>query len=217
MDTHFNVRHAAVWWRQCHMDAQRSVRNVVVPVFVTDPSCRALHPGSHDVVRLRSGLPFNTCWYRGRPTVAITACSKQCGRSTEASSTIPIWPPRQVRDVRVRSLTLSSHDQALKNRARLQQVRRTLRSCLGTCRGRRLGLVHSRRISCDILATDNSLTQFSWQDLAVHAHVEKTPSEPKRFIRGNIKIRPVMEVKVINHFDRDGLEMKIDSMQNDGT
>ena len=73
-------------------------------------------PGSHDVVRLRFGPPFNACWYRGRPFLAITACSKQCGRSTEASSKIPIWPPRQLRDVRASGLlhyrAMMSHSRA---------------------------------------------------------------------------------------------------------
>ena len=42
-------------------------------------------------------------------------------------------------------------------------------------------------------------------------------SQPKEFIRGNTKIGPVLEVDVTNHLERNGLEIKIDCIQKDGT
>ena len=42
-------------------------------------------------------------------------------------------------------------------------------------------------------------------------------SKPKGWIRGNTKIGPVLEVKVTNYLERDGIEVKIGSMQNDGS
>ena len=42
-------------------------------------------------------------------------------------------------------------------------------------------------------------------------------TDPKQFLRGNTKIGPVLEVKITKEFDRRGIEIKIDSMQKDGT
>ena len=42
-------------------------------------------------------------------------------------------------------------------------------------------------------------------------------SEPKGAIRGNTKFGPVLEVKVTKDFDLSGIEIKIDSLQKDGT
>ena len=54
---------------------------------------------------------------------------------------------------------------------------------------------------------------FNWQDLDALVHVEK-----KRCLeRENTKIGPVLEVKVTNRLERYGIEIKIDSTQNDGT
>ena len=61
-----------------------------------------------------------------------------------------------------------------------------------------------------------------WKDMAVQAHVGnirifETMLQPKGFIRGNTKIGLVFEVKSTKQFDRHGIEIKIDSMQKDGT
>ena len=42
-------------------------------------------------------------------------------------------------------------------------------------------------------------------------------SQPKEFIRDNTKIGSVLEVLVTKYYDRCGIEIKIDSMQVDGT
>ena len=42
-------------------------------------------------------------------------------------------------------------------------------------------------------------------------------SKSKGWIRGNTKIDPVLEAKVVNYLKRYGIELKIDSMHYDGT
>ena len=64
---------------------------------------------------------------------------------------------------------------------------------------------------------------FSWQDLDALAHVENVSlrvdkgSKPKGLIRGNTKYGPVLEVNATNHLQRYGIEIKMDSVQKDGT
>ena len=51
-----------------------------------------------------------------------------------------------------------------------------------------------------------------------HSHPRNDhTSEPKRFIRGNTKIGSILEVTIAKHFDRHGIEIKIDFMQKHGT
>ena len=42
-------------------------------------------------------------------------------------------------------------------------------------------------------------------------------SQPKGWIRGNTEVGPVLEVKVTHHSYHIGIEIKIDSMKNDGS
>ena len=44
-------------------------------------------------------------------------------------------------------------------------------------------------------------------------HRNDDRSEPEVLIRGNTKFGQVMEVKITKHFDRQGIDIKIDSMQ----
>ena len=74
---------------------------------------------------------------------------------------------------------------------------------------------------------ENILWQFmtrNWQDSDVLVHAEKkrhveTMKDPRRKdgFRGNTNIGPVLEVKVTHHLYQYGIEIKVDSMQNDGS
>ena len=41
--------------------------------------------------------------------------------------------------------------------------------------------------------------------------------QKRKFVRGNTRIGPVLEVKVTNHLERYGIEIKIGSMEKDGS
>ena len=57
---------------------------------------------------------------------------------------------------------------------------------------------------------------LTWQDWDVLVLDMNRGSKPKRWIRGNTTIGPVLEVKVTNYLKSYGIIIKIDSMQNDG-
>ena len=63
---------------------------------------------------------------------------------------------------------------------------------------------------------------FMWKATALQARFEKTrtleeKTYPKVLIRGNIKICLVRGELVTKRYDRHGIEIMIDSIENDGT
>ena len=77
-------------------------------------------------------------------------------------------------------------------------------------------LVFMRKVSHGHIICDNSGLGCAASCREYTSLRDDKESKPKGLVRGNTKNGPALQVKVANYLQRYGIEVKTDSMQNDG-